>query len=117
MKTGVQRNHKMLIGGNMDNKLRIVNTLTLIGILIVLVLILMRLPQESQHLPTLGDIQSAQGDQKRELMLTMPIVQVERILTEVRADVTNYELSQIQSDISSIESDVSSIRSDVSYIR
>lgn len=73
----------------MENKLRVGNPLALLGILVVLVLIIIRL--QDQHLSLLD------------------------ALGEIRVDVINPELSQIQSDISSIQSDVSDIAIEIRY--
>lgn len=59
----------------MEQRLRVINTFALIGILVVLILILIRLPQ-TQHFPTAKDFMEAKGDQSRiqKLQLERPLV-------------------------------------------
>jgi hypothetical protein len=72
---------------------RVANTLTLSGILAVLILILVRLPR--QYFPTLKDLQEAKSNrtQTQKLLMEMPIVRVEEVRGTVDVDVTNSELS------------------------
>lgn len=71
----------------MEKLLRVVNTVALLGILAVLVLILVRLPQ-TQHFPTAKDAIEAKDDQSRKdkLRLEIPYVRVDGT---VDVDVTN----------------------------
>ena len=47
------------------------------AILVVQVLILSRMPQAALKPPTLGDLRNAKGEQRRELLLGLPIVHVQ----------------------------------------
>lgn len=75
----------------MEKILRTANTLALLGILVVLVLILVRLPQ-AQHFPSLKEIRDAKGVEKQKLLMEMPIVRIEDVRGTVSVDVTNSEL-------------------------
>lgn len=75
----------------MEKALRTMNALVSLGILVVLILILIRLPR-AQHFPTIKEFTEANGDQRKNLLLKMPIVRVEKVLGTVSVDVTNYEL-------------------------
>ena len=46
-------------------------------ILVVQMLILSRMPQTSPNPPTVGALRNAKGEQKRKLLLDIPIVQVQ----------------------------------------
>ena len=72
----------------MEKILRAVSTVVLLGILAVLILIYLRLPQ-AQHFPTLKDVREAVGDQKQGLLMEMPMV---RVQGTVSVDVTNSSL-------------------------
>lgn len=75
----------------MEKIRRTVNTAALLGILAVLILILVRLPQ-AQHFPTLNDFIKATDDQKKILLQDLPLVRVTEVGGTVSVDVTNYEL-------------------------
>jgi hypothetical protein len=75
----------------MEKILRAVNTGALLGILAVMILILVRLPQ-AQHFPNLNNFLKASDDQKKILLQNLPLVRVTEVGGTVSVDVTNYKL-------------------------